>query len=72
MYQFRRAWKLRYAAVESEDKYGGSVTLVGDQLDNLHDGAMIRVEGSVVSSDDRAGGARYQVSRVEVIEPNLK
>lgn len=72
VYQFRRAWKLRYAAVESEDKYGGSVTLVGENLDNLRDGQMVRVEGMVLASDDRAGGARYQVNRVEPIEPNLK
>ena len=69
VYQFRRTWRLRYAAAESEDRFGGSVTLVGDNLDNLKDGQMVRVEGSVVQSDDRSSGARYQVQRFDVIEP---
>lgn len=70
--QFRRGWKLRYAAVESDDKYGGSLSLVGENLDSLKDGQMVRVEGMVLPSDDRASGARYQVHRVEVIEPDVK
>ncbi len=72
VYQFRRAWKLRYTAVESDDRYGGSLTLVGDNLDNLKDRQMVRVEGAVLPTDDRAGSVRYQVSRVEIIEPNVK
>lgn len=72
VYQFRRTWKLRYTAVESEDRYGGSFNLVGDGLENLKDGQMVRVEGSVMPSDDRAGSARYQVTRIEVIEQDLK
>jgi hypothetical protein len=72
VYQFRRTWKLRYTAVESDDKYGGSFTLVGDHLDNLKDGQLVRVEGAVQPSDDRTSGARYQVSRIEVLEPDVK
>ena len=69
VYQFRRTWRLRYAAAESEDRFGGSVTLVGDNLDNLKDGQMVRVEGIVAQSEDRSAGARYHVQRLEVIEP---
>lgn len=72
VYQFRRAWKLRYAAVESDDKYGGSLSLIGEGFDNLKDGQMVRVEGVILPSDDRAAGARYQVQRIEVIEPDIK
>ena len=70
--QFRRAWKLRYAAIESDDKYGGSLSLTGENLDHLKDGQMVRVEGMVLPSEDRASGARYQVHRIEVIEPDVK
>lgn len=72
VFQFRRNWKVRYAALESDDKYGGSLTLVGEGLDNLKDGQMVRVQGTLIPSDDRAAGARYQVHRVDVIEPDLK
>ena len=70
--QFRRGWKLRYAALESEDKYGGSLSLIGDNLENLKDGQMVRVEGIVLPSEDRSSSPRYQVHRVEVIEPDVK
>ena len=72
VYQFRRSWRLRYTAVESDDKYGGSFTLIGDNLENLKDGQMVRVEGLVLPSDDRVAGSRYQVNRVEVLEPDVK
>jgi hypothetical protein len=67
--QFRHAWRLRFAGVESEDKLGGSVILVGGDLDQLRDGQMVRVTGSVLPGDDRASGTRYQVTHVEVLEP---
>jgi hypothetical protein len=67
--QFRHTWRLRYTAVESEDKLGGSVILVGADLDQLKEGQMVRVQGSVMPGDDRATGTRYQVTRFEVLEP---
>ncbi len=70
VYQFRRTWRLRYAAVESEDKYGGSVILVGDDLDNLQDGQMVRVDGTILPTEDRSSSPRYHVNRIEVIDPS--
>jgi hypothetical protein len=72
VFQFRRAWKIRFATLETDDKYGGSFTLVGDNLDHLKDGQMVRVEGVVIPSDDRTGTARYQVNRIEILEPDAK
>jgi hypothetical protein len=72
VYQFRRAWTLCYTAVEFDDKYGGSFRLVGDNLDNLKDGQMVRVEGSVLPSHDRTTSPFYEVDRVEVIMPKIK
>jgi hypothetical protein len=71
VYQFRRMWKLRFTAVESDDKYGGSFTLVGDNLDHLKDGQIVRVEGSVLPSHDRTSGAQYQVNRLTIVEPDV-
>ena len=67
--QFRHTWRLRYTAVESEDKLGGSVILVGNDLDQLKEGQMVRVQGSVLPGEDRVTGTRYQVTRFEVLEP---
>ena len=67
--QFRHTWRLRYTAVESEDKLGGSVILVGNDLDQLKEGQMVRVQGAVLPGDDRATGTRYQVTHFDVIEP---
>jgi hypothetical protein len=43
-----KAWRLRYASVDSEDAYGGSVTLEdGPLVKNLKDGDYVRVEGCI-------------------------
>jgi hypothetical protein len=43
-----KAWRLRYAPVDSEDVYGGSVTLEdGPLVKNLKDGQYVRVEGCI-------------------------
>src|SRR5262249_28718956 len=42
-------WRLRYASIDDEDRYGGGVTLDVAQhlMKDLHDGMMVRVEGSM-------------------------
>jgi hypothetical protein len=48
-----KGWRLRYASVDSEDAYGGSVTLADSEfLKNLKDGQYIRVEGSISKGND--------------------
>jgi hypothetical protein len=43
-----KAWRLRYASVDSEDAYGGSVTLAeSNLLQKLKDGQYVRVEGRI-------------------------
>src|SRR5699024_3491236 len=38
-----KGWRLRYASVDEDDRYGGSVTLVPDpKLDILKDGQYVR------------------------------
>ncbi|GEM_PF-6511248 len=67
--QFRRGWRLRYAAVDVVDAHGGSVSLTGAGLEQLKDGARIRVTGTLIPADDRLSSARFQVQTVEMLEP---
>ncbi len=67
--QWRRTWRLRYAALESEDPHGGSVTLLGGaELDRLREGQHVRVRGLLLPADDAQNSARYQVDAIEPIE----
>jgi hypothetical protein len=65
--QFSRAanaWRLRYASVDENDPYGGSVTLVGDDLSTLQDGQHVRVEGGLLDPDRREAGTPFRVSSI--------
>jgi hypothetical protein len=64
---FRKSWRLRYAAVESEDVHGGSVVLSGEGLDRLKDGQLIRVQGTILAPTDRNQPATFQVQRIEIL-----
>ncbi|MFO0865706.1 MAG: hypothetical protein U0744_13820 [Gemmataceae bacterium] len=64
---FRKSWRLRYAAVESEDVHGGSVVLNGAGLDRLKDGQLIRVQGSIIPPTDRNQPATFQVQAIEIL-----
>ncbi len=66
--QWRNSWRLRYAAVDAEDPNGGSVTLVGDDLERLRDGQRIRVRGVLIPADGATGTARYQVTGLEILD----
>jgi hypothetical protein len=66
--QFRRGWRLRYAAVDVADPHGGSVGLLGPGLDQLKEGARVRVTGTLIPGDDRPGAARFQVRTLEVLD----
>jgi hypothetical protein len=67
--QFRRGWRLRYAAVDAEDAHGGSVSLVGQGLERLRDGVHIRVTGTLIPAEDRLSSPRFQVQALEMLEP---
>jgi hypothetical protein len=67
-----KGWRLRYASVDEEDRYGGSVTLVPgpNTLGALKDGQYVRVTGHL--ADDAAGlSPEYEVeSLTPVKQPN--
>lgn len=67
--QYRRGWRLRYAAIDVEDAHGGSVALEGVGPAQIREGARIRVTGVLIPADDRHSSARFQVQSLDVIEP---
>lgn len=66
---FRKSWRLRYAAVESEDVHGGSVMLNGAGLERLKDGQLVRVQGTILAPADRNQPAMFQVQAIEILAP---
>jgi hypothetical protein len=63
-----KSWRLRYASVDESDKYGGSVTLVGDQMDSLKDGQYVQIRGKIVEAEGRSTAPGYQVDAIEPVE----
>lgn len=59
----QNSWRLRYASVDEEDRYGGSVTLhnVGREMSGFKTGQYVRIEGAVVDKDSRAVSPNYTV-----------
>lgn len=64
---WRKTRRLRYAAIDADDPHGGSVTLVGDQVDRLQDGQNVRVQGRMILSDDRTAAPRFVVQSVQIM-----
>lgn len=65
----RNTWKVRYASVDEEDRYGGSVTLTDvGSMNKYQNGQMVRIEGQVVDSESRETPC-YRVRSIEVL-PN--
>lgn len=65
---WRKTWRLRFAPVDREAVYGGSVVLEGTGLDRLRDGQTVRVQGVLIAPTDRASPARYRVQTLEVLD----
>lgn len=64
-YPQKNQWRLRYASIDNEDKYGGSVTLEAQQqLKDLQSGQMVRVEGEMIDAESRDASPRYRVKDV--------
>jgi hypothetical protein len=64
--KWRNEWRLRYAAVDQVDPYGGSLPLVGDEhLSQLKDNGCYLLQGYVVLHDSRLGGPAFYVEAVK-------
>jgi hypothetical protein len=65
---WRKTWRLRFAPVDQEAVYGGSVVLEGIGLDRLRDGQTVRVQGVLIAPTERASPARYRVQTLEILD----
>lgn len=65
-------WVLRYAAIDQEDKFGGSVVLAPTvDMKNFREGDLVSVNGEVLSptrATRSLGGPLYRVDAVNMIE----
>ncbi len=63
-----KGWRLRYASVDEEDPYGGSVTLSEDPLlHGLKDGQYIRVQGRLSNPTAKCTAPAYQIDSLQPI-----
>ena len=65
-------WVVRYATVDTEDKYGGSVVLApAVNMKNFREGDLVSVQGDVLNEgrpSRNLGGPFYRAEHVELIE----
>ena len=63
------AWTLRYASVEEEDRYGGSVTLHGSgPMNAFKNRQVVRVEGHLINPDSQQIRPAFQVESIHPSE----
>lgn len=65
---WRKTWRLRFAPIDQDASYGGSVVLEGAGLDRLRDGQTVRVQGVLIVPTDRTSPARYRVQVLDVLD----
>jgi hypothetical protein len=67
--QYRNTWRLRYAAIDQEDPFGGVVILDGcAESTNLQEGQRARVIGTLVPPQSRNGSAHLHVQSIELFD----
>ena len=60
----RKVWRLRYASVDEEDRYGGGMTLIeAGPMTEFKEGQMVRVEGQV--ADVTSHESEYRVKHIK-------
>jgi hypothetical protein len=65
----KNQWRLRFASIDVEDRYGGSVTLdVGPQMKQYHDGQIVKVDGHIVDQDSHDPSPLYRVNSVSLVK----
>jgi hypothetical protein len=64
----RNTWRLRYASVDEEDRYGGSVTLQdAGPMGSYKTGQKVRVDGRVVDVESREPSPAYRVNNITLL-----
>lgn len=66
----QNTWRLRYAGVGDEDRYGGSVTLdgVGRMMRGFKSGQKVRVQGVLVDAESREISPAYRVRDIHPVD----
>jgi hypothetical protein len=59
------SWRLRYASVDEDDAYGGSVVLLGGSLEGRKEGQLVRVTGHFADSNARGANSVYLFTNME-------
>jgi hypothetical protein len=68
----RDVWRLRYAEAEQDDRYGGTVTLVGEGLTaDCKNGQIVRVEGQMINPDSSEPRPPYWARKLRIIRAPL-
>jgi hypothetical protein len=61
-------WRLRFASIDEEDRYGGSVTLdARAELKGYKSGQLVRVDGSLIDPESREIAPKYRVKEVRLL-----
>jgi hypothetical protein len=65
----RNCWRLRYASVDEEDRYGGAVTIANpNNLGQFKDRQIVRVSGHLV--DPESNNSAYEVAKIQACDGN--
>jgi hypothetical protein len=61
-------WRIRYASVDEDDKYGGGVNLIETgPMDNFQEGQLVRIEGRPAEPENKE--SEYRVNSIHAL-PN--
>jgi hypothetical protein len=67
----KKAWRVRYANLDEEDRYGGSVLLTEEQeaslLQRFKAGQVVRIEGHLLKPDAREGSPLYKIDSIATV-----
>jgi hypothetical protein len=65
----QNCWTLRFASVDEEDRYGGSVTLTDmGTMNEYHSGQMVQVQGHMAEADSQEPAPKFQVQSIHVVK----
>ncbi len=68
--KIHNAWVLRYASVEEDDRYGGSVTLdYSGRMSSFKSGQLVRVEGQLINPESTELRPAFRVQSIRNMEP---
>lgn len=62
----QNTWRLRFAGLDEEDRYGGSVTLhnLGREMASFKHGQHVRVEGAVIDPESKEVSPAFRVREI--------